>query len=183
MNLEFKPIQENINLVPKCIQNMVKKWNGITKISEIKVTEIDPKYMGGNDLCNKYGIKKNQGANCVVIEAIRGEKRTLAACIVPVSCKKIDFNGVVRKKLDARRVSLAPLKEVIEKTGMEYGSITPFGLPDSWPILVDQNLTELKSVIIGGGLQKTKISLPGKMLLEIPEAQILTGICKELNNE
>lgn len=80
--------------------------------------------MGGIDLCQYYEVPEDKGANCVIVEGIRGDNKTMAACLVPVNCKKADFNRVVRKQLNARRVSLAPLDYVLKETNMEYGSIT-----------------------------------------------------------
>ncbi len=42
-------------------------------------------------------------------------------------------------------VSVAPLEYVLEKTEMEYGSITPIGLPIEWEILVDSLIKEKKN--------------------------------------
>ena len=44
---------------------------------------------------------------------------------------------VVRRRLDVRSASFAPMDEAVALTGMEYGGITPIGLPADWPILVD----------------------------------------------
>jgi len=170
MNLKFEPIRKHLDLLASSVKEAAENWDRVTPIEDIWVAEIDPKYMGGIELCKHYGISQNKGVNCVIVEAVRGENKTLAACLIPVNCKKADFNGVVRKHLNARRVSLAPLEEVLEQTNMEYGSITVFGLPKSWPILIDSSIISLDRVIIGAGLQKSKLSLPGKTLLELPNA-------------
>lgn len=178
MKLTFESIINRFDLVAPPVKKIAENWQGNTPVEDIWVTEIDPKYMGGIELCEHYGISQNEGANCVVVEAIRGENKTLVACLIPVNCKHADFNGVVRKHLNARRVSLAPLNEVIKKTNMEYGSITAFGLPESWPILIDSSVASLERVIIGAGLQKSKLSLPVKALLELPNVHVLEGLCK-----
>ena len=57
---------------------------------------------------------------------------------------RADVNGVVRRRLDARKASFAPMDEAVALTGMEYGGITPIGLPADWPVLVDRGArTEL----------------------------------------
>ncbi len=178
MKLNFEPIINRFDLVAPSVKQTIKNWKGNTLVEDIWVAEIDRKYMSGVELCKYYGISQSEGANCIVIEAIRGKNKTLAACLIPVNCKRVDFNRTVRKHLNARRVSLAPLDEVTEETNMEYGSITVFGLPKSWPILIDPSVTLLERVIIGTGLQKSKLSLPGKTLLELPNTYILEGLCK-----
>ena len=181
MKLNFEPITNRLDLVAPPVKKIAENWQGNTPVEDIWVAEIDPKYMGGIELCEYYGVPQNEGANCVIIEAARGENKILAACLIPVDCKRADFNGTVRKHLNARRVSLAPLNEVLKETNMEYGSITVFGLPESWPILIDPSVVSRERVIIGAGLQKSKLSLPGKTLLELPNAQILKGLCKATN--
>ncbi|MDK4679238.1 YbaK/EbsC family protein [Kingella negevensis] len=56
--------------------------------------------------------------------------------------------------MDAKKVSFAPLPEVIAATGMEFGSITPVGLPENWAVLIDSSVLQLENVMISGGLAK-----------------------------
>ena len=60
----------------------------------------------------------------------------MAACMV-LATDRADVNKAVRKHLDVRKISFAPMDEAVSQTGMEYGGITPVGLPPDWPILVD----------------------------------------------
>lgn len=177
MKLTFEPALHRTDLLAEPVKHAIKHWQGPTSVDHILVSEIDPQYMGGKDLCNHYGISQTDGANCVIIEATRGSAKTLAACLIPVNCARADFNGAVRKYLNARRVSLAPLDMVLERTKMEYGSIAVVGLPDSWPVLIDPSIISKERVIIGAGLQKSKLSLPGNALLELPGAVIVEGVC------
>ena len=55
---------------------------------------------------------------------------------------RADVNGVVRRRLDVRKASFAPMAEAVELTGMEYGGITPIGLPAGWPVLVDPRVVD-----------------------------------------
>lgn len=173
--LQFHQAIQRPDLVSSSITNLLIHWHGSVSIQDILVAEIDPKFANGNSFCEKYEIPISEGANCVVVEAVRGESRILSACVVPVN-SRIDFNGKVRKLLNARRVSLAPLEEVLQKTQMEYGSVTPFGLPANWPILIDSRLITLPRLIIGAGLVKAKLSLPGKALAELNGAQIIDDL-------
>ena len=50
---------------------------------------------------------------------------------------RADVNGVARRRLDVRKASFMPMDEAVAGTGMEYGGITPIGLPPDWPVLVD----------------------------------------------
>ena len=75
-------------------------------------------------------------ANCVVVAGRRGDASTMAACMV-LATDRADVNKTVRKHLDVRKISFAAMDDAVAQTGMEYGGITPIGLPDGWPILVD----------------------------------------------
>jgi prolyl-tRNA editing enzyme YbaK/EbsC (Cys-tRNA(Pro) deacylase) len=61
-------------------------------------------------------------------------------------------------------------------TGMEYGGITPVGLPEDWRILVDDLVAKTPSVVIGAGIRGAKLWLPGRLLAELPGAEILPGL-------
>ena len=89
---------------------------------------------------------------------------------------RADVNGTVRRLLDVRKASFLPMERAVELTGMEYGGITPIGLPAGWPVLVDRQVTETDVVVIGSGVRRSKILLPGAMLGELPHGQIVEGL-------
>ncbi len=171
-DLKFEPALQHLDLVPESVGKFLRE---LPEASAIEVAEIDPAYTGSGEFTEHYGVPPELGANCVIVEAVRGDVRTLAACVVPIGTRA-DLNKTARKILDARRVSFAPLDEVLEKTGMEYGSITLVGLPEGWPILIDKRITEAEKIIIGGGLVKSKLRLPGKILAALPGAIVIEGL-------
>jgi prolyl-tRNA editing enzyme YbaK/EbsC (Cys-tRNA(Pro) deacylase) len=61
-------------------------------------------------------------------------------------------------------------------TGMEYGGITPIGLPPDWPLLVDRRVTGQPMVVIGSGVRRSKILLPGDLLAQLPAAEVIDGL-------
>jgi prolyl-tRNA editing enzyme YbaK/EbsC (Cys-tRNA(Pro) deacylase) len=111
-------------------------------------------------------------ANCVVIQAKAAESIWYVACVI-LATDKIDVNGVVRKYLKARKTSFAPMDKAVTMTAMEYGGITPIGLPASWPILVDDAVVHSEQVIIGSGVRRSKLLVPGKLLGILPNATVL----------
>src|SRR5205085_11925646 len=119
--------------------------------------------------CERYGVGLDVSANCVVIAARRGETTRYAACAV-LATTRADVNGVVRRHLDARKASFAPMDDAVAQTGMEYGGITPIGLPADWPILVDGAVVAAGPVVIGSGIRGSKIELPGDALADLPGA-------------
>jgi prolyl-tRNA editing enzyme YbaK/EbsC (Cys-tRNA(Pro) deacylase) len=89
---------------------------------------------------------------------------------------RADVNGVVRRHLDARKASFAPMDDAVEHTGMEYGGITPIGLPADWPVLVDAAVVLAGTVVIGSGIRGSKLQLPGEALAELANAVVLEGL-------
>lgn len=142
---------------------------------EVLVVDTDPELADTANFCAAYDVSADASANCVVVAAKRGGAVTLAACVVLASTRA-DVNGFVRKHLDARKASFASADTAVELTGMEYGGITPIGLPGSWPLLVDAAVANTPAVIIGSGLRRGKLLLPGKLLSALPRAQTLVGL-------
>ncbi|NJP46378.1 YbaK/EbsC family protein [Actinacidiphila epipremni] len=116
-----------------------------------------------------------QSANCVVVAGKRGQDVTLAACVV-LSHTRVDVNGAVRRRLGARKASFAPMETAVGATGMEYGGITPVGLPAGWPLLIDPAVVETPWVLLGSGLRRGKLIVPGKLLADLPNAEVVDGL-------
>ncbi|MFI0371807.1 YbaK/EbsC family protein [Actinomadura sp. 1N219] len=137
-----------------------------------EVAEIDPELADTAAFCERYDVPLDASANCVVVAAKRGGEVTYAACMI-LATDRADVNGVVRKRLGARKASFAPMAEATALTCMEYGGITPVGLPEGWPILVDEAVAAAPQAVIGSGLRKSKILLPGKTLAGLPGAEVI----------
>lgn len=89
---------------------------------------------------------------------------------------RADVNGVVRRHLDARKASFAPTDDAVALTAMEYGGITPPGLPPQWPVLIDPLVVAAGDVVIGSGVRRSKLVLPGRLLTELPSAVVVDGL-------
>lgn len=140
-----------------------------------EVAEIDPELADTAAFCDRYGVAPADSANCVVVAAKRGGETTLAACLVTATTRA-DVNGLVRRRLGARKASFAPLDLAVGETGMEYGGITPVGLPAGWPILVDRAVADLARAVVGSGLRRSKLWLPGASLAALPGAEVVDGL-------
>ena len=139
------------------------------------VAEIDPSLADTDAFCAAYDVALDASANCVVVAARRGGDLRYAACLV-LATTRVDVNGVVRKRLDARKASFAPMEEAVALTGMQYGGITPVGLPSSWPVLVDPAVAAAAHVVVGSGLRASKLVLPGAAVAALPGAELVTGL-------
>jgi prolyl-tRNA editing enzyme YbaK/EbsC (Cys-tRNA(Pro) deacylase) len=138
----------------------------------IWVSAIDPGLADTAAFCEHYDVGLDISANCVVVEARRADRAWFAACIV-LATTRADINGIVRKHLNARKISFAPVDSAVSLTGMEYGGITPVGLPEDWAILVDTNVIDQERVIIGSGIRGSKILAATSVLASLPNAEVL----------
>ncbi|MFE9629467.1 YbaK/EbsC family protein [Streptomyces sp. NPDC006463] len=174
---------DNAVPAPDCLAELnppvaraVAGWQGDVPAGQILYVDTDPAIADTADFVAHFGQELlDQSANCVVVAAKRGGQTTLAACLVP-SAGRVDVNGAVRRHLGARKVSFAPMETAVEVTGMEYGGITPLGLPDDWPLLVDAAVRDMPYVLIGSGRRRGKLIAPGKLLAELPGAELLEGL-------
>ena len=98
-----------------------------------------------------------------------------AACMV-LATTRADVNGVVRRQLDVRKASFAPVETATALTGMAFGGITAIGLPPAWPIFVDEAVAAAPVVVIGSGVRHSKLTLPGTALTRLPGATVLAGL-------
>lgn len=144
-------------------------------IKDFGVAEIDPSFSDTAAFCDKYNLGLGQAANCVIIKASRGDKTWHAACVI-LATTKADVNGLARRHLNARKASFASMEEATTLTKMEYGGITPVGLPRDWPILIDKTVADSGMLIIGSGLRKSKIVISGKTLTNLPGVVVLEGL-------
>lgn len=170
--LEFVSAKERLDLLAKPVADMILS---LSNSDNILVSEIDPSLSDTAAFCEKYQIDASKAANCVVLEAKRAERTWFAAAAI-LANTKADVNGLARRTLDARRVSFAPMDQAIMHSGMEYGAITPVGLPKDWSILIDKAVSELDYVIVGSGLRKSKILIPGNIFALLPNVQILENL-------
>jgi prolyl-tRNA editing enzyme YbaK/EbsC (Cys-tRNA(Pro) deacylase) len=141
-------------------------------LADVLVAAIDPSVADTAAFCERYDVGLDVSANCVVVAGRRGGDTTLAACLV-LATDRADVNGVVRRRIDARKASFASMEVAVAETGMEYGGITPIGLPAGWPILVDERVNATDHVIIGSGVRRSKLVVPGALLAQLPGAEVI----------
>ncbi|MEV5966468.1 YbaK/EbsC family protein [Kribbella sp. NPDC051952] len=122
--------------------------------------------------CAEYDVPMAASANCVIVLGKRAGEATYAAVLV-LATDRADVNGVIRKHLGVRKISFAAQDDAVSTTGMEYGGITPIGLPADWPVLVDSAVIAAGPVVIGSGIRGSKILLDGAELAKLPTATVL----------
>jgi prolyl-tRNA editing enzyme YbaK/EbsC (Cys-tRNA(Pro) deacylase) len=133
---------------------------------------IDPGLADTAAFCAEYDVPMAASANCVIVHGKRAGESTYSAVMV-LATHRADVNGVVRKHLGVRKISFAAQDDAVSSTGMEYGGITPIGVPADWPILVDEAVAQAGPVVIGSGLRGSKILIDGAELANLPTATVL----------
>jgi len=140
-----------------------------------EVLPCDPALADTATFCNAYGYSLIESANTIVVAA-KVEPPRYAACVA-LADRRLDVNGLVRRRLTARKVSFASAAATVDLTGMEIGGVTPFGLPAGVPLWIDAAVMEQDRVIVGGGSRAIKIRVAPAALAALPGAEVVTDLC------
>ncbi|MGF1425376.1 YbaK/EbsC family protein [Kitasatospora sp. LaBMicrA B282] len=157
------------------VADALKNWEVREAAASVLYVDTDPEKADTAVFCGAYDVPPDLSANCVVVAAKRAGEVTLAACLA-LATTRVEVNRSVRTHLEARKASFAPMNTAVELTGMEYGGITPVGLPGNWPLLIDKAVAAAPHVLIGSGRRRGKLILPGWALAQLPGAEVLPGL-------
>jgi prolyl-tRNA editing enzyme YbaK/EbsC (Cys-tRNA(Pro) deacylase) len=170
--LESLPALSHPELLAPPVHEALKDWPRATGVA---VVEIDPAYADTAAMSEKYDVSMADGANCVVVMGKREGVERLAACVVRADTRA-DVNNLVKRTLDVRKASFLSMDRAVEESGMEYGGITPVGLPEAWRVLVDEACLDIPAAVFGSGVRRSKLLVPGRLLAELPRAEVLAGL-------
>lgn len=131
--------------------------------------------------CAHYGVALEDSANAIVVVG-KSEPRRHVVCVA-LATTRLDVNGVVRRRLEARKASFATADETRELTGMEIGGVTPAGLPDGLDVWIDSAVLERNRVIIGGGTRATKVYIAPSDLARLPHVEVIEDLAKPTPSE
>ena len=144
---------------------------------EYEVMECDPALADTAAFVEAYGIPLDQSANTILV-ASKGAEPVYVACVL-LATTSLDVNNVVRREMGVRKASFARADPVRELTGMEIGGVTPFGLPEDVPVLVDARVMRPAWIILGGGNRSSKLRIAPDALRSIPTLRIVEGLATE----
>lgn len=144
---------------------------------EVAVVEIDPDLADTAALNEHLGLDERWSANCVVVAGSRGGEERVAACVVRADTRA-DVNTAVRKLLDVRKASFLPRDRATGESGMEFGGITPVGLPAAWRVLVDERVTGIDVAVLGSGVRRSKLLVPGRLVASFPRAEVVADLAR-----
>ncbi|BAN26871.1 YbaK/EbsC family protein [Caballeronia insecticola] len=119
----------------------------------------------------RYGIDLEDCANTIVVRYKKDGGEQYAA-IVTLGSKRLDVNGAAKRHLGAQRISFASREIATELSGMEYGGITAFGVPDSWSVIVEASVMERERIVMGAGIREAKLLLSPQRLLALPNVSV-----------
>jgi prolyl-tRNA editing enzyme YbaK/EbsC (Cys-tRNA(Pro) deacylase) len=171
-SLESFPALSHPDLMAPPVHEALGDWPGAT---EVAVVEIDPAYADTAAMSEQYHVPMEVGANCVVVMGRREGEERVAACLIRADTRA-DVNNLVKRTLDVRKASFLSTERAVEESGMEYGGITPLGLPSAWRVLVDEACLGIPAAVIGSGVRRSKLLVPGRLLGELPGAEVLAGL-------
>jgi prolyl-tRNA editing enzyme YbaK/EbsC (Cys-tRNA(Pro) deacylase) len=139
----------------------------------------DPDLADTAAFCAAYGIAVEDSANTIVV-ATKEDPPRYVACVV-LATHRLDVNGVVRKRLGARKVSFAPADLTADVTGMVMGGVTPFGLPAAVPVWVDAAVVERERIVTGGGSRAMKLLHPPATLTALASVEVIEGLARPID--
>ena len=170
--LHSLPAVDHPSLVADPVAAALRTWPGA---DEVAVVEIDPALADTAAMTEAYDLPLTASAICVVVAGRRDGQERVAACVVRADTRA-DVNNLVKRTLDVRKASFLAMDRAVEESGMEYGGITPLGLPAHWRLLVDARVVDIDVAIVGSGVRRSKLLLPGRLLARLPGAEVVEGL-------
>jgi len=147
----------------------------IAAIPEAMVFAIDPDDADTMTLTAKLDLPLAASGNAVLVTGFRAGEARHCCCMTPAD-RRVDVNHAVKQTLDVRKCSFASMDDAVAASGMEYGGITPIGLPAEWPVWLDSFIADLDWVLIGSGIRASKLLVPGASLLRLPGARLVDAL-------
>ena len=170
----WQPALERTDLladpVAAALRALETSSDGAHLVRQAQVVPIDPQYSDTDALNAHYALDPEATGNCVLVAGKRTGEERIAACVVRAP-DFADVNHIVKKRIDVRKASFLPVERAVEMSGMEYGGITPVGLPEDWRLFIDGAVADRDTVLIGSGVRHSKLLVPGALLVALPGAE------------
>lgn len=138
------------------------------------VMECDPDFADTAAFCDRYGVDPADSANTILVASKRPPD-VFGVCVA-LATTRLDVNRAVRDALGVKKLSFAPADVTLTVTGMEIGGVTPFGLDDDIPVLVDGAVMERPEIVLGGGNRTSKLRVTPDQLRSLPNVSIVQGL-------
>ncbi len=159
-------------LLAPAVASALATWEHAASVA---VVEIDPDLADTAAMTEAYALPLTASANCVVVAGRRDGEERIAACVVRADTRA-DVNNLVKRTLDVRKASFLSMERAVEESAMEYGGITPVGLPAPWRLLVDARIAEIEVALLGSGVRRSKLLVPGHLVARLPGAESIDAL-------
>ncbi|NLF03525.1 MAG: hypothetical protein GX593_00675 [Actinomycetales bacterium] len=175
--LDWHPALDHPALLAPSTAAALRTWAEVEPAvaREVLVAEIDPGLADTATLTEAFGLELDVSCNCVLVSGRRAGEERLAGVVVRATTRA-DVNNVVRRLLDVRKATFLPVERAVEATGMEYGGITPVGLPEGFRVLIDARVRDGGAALVGSGVRRSKLVLPGELLARLPGVEVVEGL-------
>ncbi|WP_193903108.1 YbaK/EbsC family protein [Bifidobacterium catulorum] len=151
--------------------------SGVAESKILGVTENTDEESDTDLWCPKYEIPFSTTGNVVIVHTHKTRKAPpLFAAAFVTADTRADLNGLVKHTLGVSKVSFAPIAAAVEATGMESGGMSPIGLPEGWPLLVDARITGIPRLYLGSGIRPSKLVVDGSVFDDIPGVTFVEGL-------
>lgn len=140
------------------------------------VLECLPELADTAAFCEHYHVALGQAANTILVASRKVEPTKYAVCVV-LGTTRLDVNQKVCELLGVKRASFADAETTMQRTGMQIGGVTPFGI-DDLPIYVDSAVMQQREVVMGGGNRSSKLRLDPQELRKLPNVEVIEGLAK-----
>jgi prolyl-tRNA editing enzyme YbaK/EbsC (Cys-tRNA(Pro) deacylase) len=144
----------------------------------VEVRDIDPSLADTSEFCAAYGVALEDSANAIVVVG-KGDRPHYAMCVV-LATTRLDVNGVVRRKLGAKKASFAPPEVTRALTGMELGGVTPVAASGGLPLWIDARVMQRERIVVGGGSRGCKVFGPPSMLDALAGEGVVVEVVEDL---
>jgi prolyl-tRNA editing enzyme YbaK/EbsC (Cys-tRNA(Pro) deacylase) len=141
-----------------------------------EIMPCDPALADTEAFCAAYGVDPEDSANTILVAA-REDPPRYVACVVLATCR-LDVNGVVRRRLGARKASFAPSETASELTGMEVGGVTAVALPPGIPLWVDARVMTRPSIVLGAGTRAAKIRTSPQLFAALAGCDVVPDLAQ-----
>ena len=142
--------------------------------------DCDPDLADTAQFCEAYNIPLERSANAIMLASKRPQGVNVV-CMV-LATHRLDVNGAARRAMDVKKVSFASPDLTAQATGMVMGGVTPFGLPDDIPVLVDADVLDNPWVVVGGGTRDMKVTVDPEVFTRMPNVTVVDGLANPIDS-
>tara|TARA_B110000263_G_scaffold226936_1_gene218928 strand:- start:1025 stop:1507 length:483 start_codon:yes stop_codon:yes gene_type:complete len=141
---------------------------------KFEIMDCDPELADTKIFCKEYNINLEDSVNAILVKTKAGELK-YALCAL-LATTKLDINNLIKKKLNARKVSFAGSEEAAKITEMSIGGVTPLTLPSNLPLWIDSKVMLRDFIILGGGNRSSKIKISPTIFKFTLNTEIIQGL-------